>query len=136
VLRSPAGDRMLRSVLATNATTSFLGGLVALVAGPWLDEVLLGTGHPGWVRLVGGGLVLFAAGVAAVARSSTDTLPRAAQAVSVADAAWVAFTLVTIVAGWYSTSGAVAMAVVAVMVAVFGVEQAVLGRRLLRSRPR
>lgn len=132
-IRSSRDDRMLRAVLATNATTSALGGLVAAVAGTWLDDELLGTGHPGWVRLAGAGLIVFGIAVALVSRSATGALPDRARLVSVADAGWVVFTIVTILAGWYSTTGAVLMAVVAAMVTVFGVEQLLFARRLAGS---
>ena len=130
ILRSSSDDRMLRGVLATNAATSTLGGLVALLASSWLDEELLHTGQSGWVRVVGAGLVAFGVAVALVSRSVTDDLPVRALAVSVADAGWVVVTIATILAGWYSTSGAVLVAAVGAMVAVFGVEQAVLAHRL------
>ncbi len=129
VLRTGRNDRMLRVVLGTNAVTSVAAGMAALLAGGALDA-LLDTGHPGWVRLVGAGLVVFGIAVAAVARSSTDVLVRWAPIVSVADAAWVVFTVVSIALGWYSTTGAVAMAVVGAIVVVFGVEQVAYARRL------
>lgn len=122
-------ERMLRRVLTANAVTSGLAGAVALAFGPTVDE-LLGTGHPGWVRLVGLALVVFAVDVALIARASRPVLRRLAPIVSAADAAWVAFTLVSIVAGWYSTGGAVAMGVVGLGVIVFAVEQVLLARRL------
>jgi hypothetical protein len=126
---STTAERQLRLVLRLNAGTSAAAGLVALVFGGALDE-LLGTGHPGWVRLVGAGLVLFAIDVVLVAGSRPAQLRRLAPIVSVADAGWVAFTVASIVAGWYSAPGAVLMAAVGLMVAGFGIEQFVLARRL------
>lgn len=135
-VRSGRDERMLRSVLATNATTSALGGVVAAVAATWLDDTVLDTGHPGWVRVVGAGLVVFGAVVALVSRTAAEVLPGRARLVGVADAGWVAFTLVTILAGWYSITGAKAMAAVGAMVAVFGLEQVFLARRLSRPAAR
>ncbi len=116
-------------MLRSNALTSGLGGLVAFAAPARLDE-LLGTGHPGWVRLVGAGLAAFAGVVAWVSRASRPVLVRIAPLISVADAAWVVGTILTIAAGWYSNGGAVLMASVAAMVAGFSIAQATLSRRL------
>ena len=121
--------RRLRLVLATNATTSGLGGLAALCAGGPVDS-LLGTDDTAWVRVVGAGLVVFSAIVALVARSTSARLTPASLMVSAGDAAWVVATAVTIVLGWYSTLGAIVMATVGVAVGSFGVAQSVLARRL------
>ena len=124
-----ADERRLRLVLRSNALTSGLGGLVAVAAPGWLDE-LLGTGHPGWVRLVGAGLAAVAGVVALVGRASRPVLVRVAPLISVADASWVVGTILTIAAGWYSNSGAIVMASVAAMVTGFSIAQATLSRRL------
>jgi hypothetical protein len=126
---NPTDERWLRLVLRSNALTSGLGGLVAVATPGRLDE-LLGTGRPGWVRLVGAGLVAFAGVVALVSRASSPVLVRAAPLISVADASWVVGTILTIVASWYSTAGAVLMASVAAMVTGFSIAQAVLAKRL------
>jgi hypothetical protein len=122
-------ESTLRLVLRTNATTSGLGGLAALTAGGPVDD-LLGTGQVGLVRLVGAGLALFAIGVAIVSRFDRRGLLRHVPGISVGDASWVAGTIVAITLGWFSTGGAITMAVIAVMVGVFGIEQALLVRRL------
>ena len=127
LMNSP--ESMLRLVLRTNATTSGLGGLAALVAGGPADE-LLGTGQIGLVRLVGAGLVLFALGVVVVSRLDREGLTRHVPGISLGDGSWVVGTVVAIALGWFSTGGALIMAAVAVMVGVFGIEQAVLVRRL------
>ncbi|MFW2335328.1 hypothetical protein [Ilumatobacter sp.] len=123
------GESRLRLVLNTNATTSGLGGLAALLLGGPVDD-LLGTGDVPWVRLVGAGLVLFAAFVAWTARASRARLIRDTPAISVGDAAWVIGTVATIALGWYTTSGVVVMGLVGVMVATFGTMQALLMRQL------
>lgn len=122
-------DSRLRLVLNANATTSGLGGLAAVVLGGPVDE-LLGTGSVGWVRLVGAGLVMFAAFVAWTARAPRARLIRDTPSISAGDAAWVLGTVVTAALGWYSTTGVVAMGLVAAMVATFGIMQALLVRRL------
>ena len=117
----------LRIVLTANATTSGLAGLCALVAGErigkWLD-----IAHSGWVRAVGAGLVVFALGVIALSRSNEQHLHRWVPAVSVADLCWVAASVTTIIAGWYSTSGAVTLGVIAAIVGTFALTQMQLSR--------
>ena len=125
----PTDERRLRFVLRSNALTSGLGGLLAVAAPRWLDE-LLGTGHPGWVRLVGASLVAFAGIVALVSRASSPVLVRVAPLISVADASWVVGTILTIAASWYSNAGAVLMASVAAMVTGFSIAQATIAKRL------
>jgi hypothetical protein len=118
----------LRLVLTANATTSGLAGLTTLVAGERIDE-WLGTGRPVWVRVVGAGLVVFGLAVITLSRSSERHLRRWVPVVSLADLAWVAASVATIVAGWYSTSGAVVIGVVAAIVGTFAVTQIrLLGR--------
>ena len=112
----------LRNALRLNAFTSTLGGFVCVMAGGWTSAIL-GTGHAGLVRLVGLGLVVFAADVAAVGGSRMSRLSRWSPVVSVADAVWVAATVATIAAGWYSTVGVFIVAAVAMMVGGFGVAQ-------------
>lgn len=124
-------ERRLRGVLLANAATSALAGSIAALAPVRLDG-LLGTGHPGWVRVVGIGLVVFAVEVLLVARSGRARLDSGTRLIVVADAAWVVATVVTIALGWYSTAGAVAVGVAGVGVADFAVVQHVLRRRLSR----
>ena len=118
----------LRLVLAANATTSALGGLAALAAGDRVDR-WLGTGHPGWVRVIGVGLVGFAVCVAALSRANAEELRRWTPEVSLADAGWVVGSVATIIAGWYSTGGAVVIAILAAGVGGFAVAQTRLGPR-------
>lgn len=118
----------LRIVLRANATTSGLAGLTALVAGErigqWLD-----TANSGWVRAIGAGLVLFALAVIALSRSNEQHLRRWVPIVSVADLSWVAASIATIIAGWYSASGAVIIGVIAAIVGSFALTQ----MKLLRT---
>lgn len=121
--------RALRTTLRLNAATSLLGGLAAMAAAGPVDR-LLGTGEPGWVRLVGAGLVLFAGGVAATSGATVDRLARRTPVISAADATWVAASAATIAAGWYSAGGTAIVAAVAVAVAAFCARQLILVRRL------
>ncbi len=118
----------LRLVLAANATTSGLAGLTALVAGERVDE-WLDTTHSGWVRVIGAGLVAFALAVIALSRSNEQGLRRWVPAVSIADGGWVAASVATIIAGWYSSSGAVIIGIIAAIVGTFAITQI----RLLRT---
>jgi hypothetical protein len=119
----------LRTTLRLNATTSLLGGLAAIAAAGPIDR-LLGTGEPGWVRVTGVGLLLFAGGVAATSGATVDRLARRTPLISAADATWVAASAGTIAAGWYSARGTAIVAAGAVGVAAFCAGQLVLVRRL------
>jgi hypothetical protein len=119
----------LRRVLLLNASTSGLGGLAALVAGRQVAE-LLGTGHVPWVRLVGAGLLGFAAFVLSTALASRARLRRDTPSISAGDAIWVLGTIATVALGWYSTVGAAVMGLVAAMVATFGTLQLRFVRRM------
>ena len=127
--RSDSTESALRRVLLTNATTSGLGGLAAVVAGGPVAD-LLGVDRVGWVRVTGAGLVAFAAFVTWIARSPRTLLAKEAPVISVGDVTWVAGTVVTIALGWYSRAGAIVMGVVGAMVGAFAATQAVLARRL------
>jgi hypothetical protein len=122
----------LRNTLRLNAATSMSGGLVSAIAGGWTAK-LLGTEYTGLVRLVGVGLMVFAADVAMVGGARISRLIRWAPVVCVADGLWVAATAGTIAAGWFSTSGAVLMAAVGVMVSGFGLKQLRTWLRLRRA---
>jgi hypothetical protein len=112
----------LRIVLQANATTSGIAGLTALVAGEHIAE-WLDTPHDGWVRAVGACLVVFALGVIALSRSNEQHLRRWVPVVSVADLSWVVASVTTIIAGWYSTNGAVTLGVIAAIVGTFALTQ-------------
>ena len=114
--------RHLRTVLAVNATTSLAAGAVAVSAAPWLADEL-GLRYEGWTRLVGVGLVLFAIDVALVAARSTRRLRTAALAVSLADLAWVAATVVVLGAADLTTAGRVIAAVMGIGVLDFALLQ-------------
>jgi hypothetical protein len=125
-------ERQLRAVLALNAATSAAAGLVALVAGGWVAD-LLDVSTVGIVRLVGAALVVFALDVALVARATPARLRRGAALVSAADAAWVVATVVLVAAGAFGGAGVAVAAVMGVGVADFGALQLWFRHRMPRS---
>ncbi|HEU5081940.1 MAG TPA: hypothetical protein VFU14_01275 [Acidimicrobiales bacterium] len=124
----PAGR--LRLVLTTNAATSLAAGLVAVLAAGWCVEEL-GLQSEGWTRVVGAGLVLFAADVALGARSRRR-LATTALLTSVADLAWVAATAVVLATVDLTTAGRVVAVVMGVGVLDFALLQLWFRSRLLR----
>ena len=81
------------------------------------------------MRVIGAGLVAFALAVIALSRSNEQGLRRWVPAVSLADSGWVAASVATIIAGWYSRSGAALIGVIAAIVGTFAIAQ----MRLLRT---
>lgn len=119
----------LRRTLRLNAATSVAGGLVAAIAADRIND-LLGAESPGAVRLVGLGLVLFAVDVIAVSTMRTRRLTAIAPWISAVDFLWVAASVAAMALGWFSAGGAAIVGAVAAVVAVFGITQLVLSRRL------
>ena len=129
----PAVDR-LRFVLRANATFSFASGTAALLGGSWISRVF-GIDHVLLTRLLGAGLLGFAALVMAISRLDEPRLRTEAALVSAADAAWVLGTVVVLLTGSLSTAGNVVMAVVALVVADFGATQLWFRSRAFGDRP-
>ncbi len=130
--RSQAGvTARLRAVLAANATMSVSTGMAMAVVPDVVDE-LLATGHPGWVRLVGIGLVLFGLDVALLSRSSVARLRRFTPWIVAADVAWVAASALVLLLGWFAGGGVVAVIAVAIAVDGFATLQFLTWRRLPR----
>ena len=122
-------SQRLRAVLLVNALTSGVVGAITTVSPGVVDE-LLGTGRESWLRLLGGiGFLVFAVAVCALASSSTSTRARYAPLVSLFDASYVIAVIVTIAAGWYSTTGGWVMAATAGLVADFALGQLWFARR-------
>lgn len=115
-------DTWLRTALTVNAATSILGGALATVAAGRIDS-LLGAGSPGWVRLVGVGLVAFGCAVLALARGPRARRAQLTPLVSALDAGWVIGTAAAIAAGWFSTRGAWVMGGLAALIADFALVQ-------------
>lgn len=119
----------LRLVLRLNAASSAAAG-VLLTAAPDSVDDLLDTGHPGWIRVVGLALLPFAAFVAWLSTGPVDRLRRFTPAIVVADVTWVAASVATVVLGWYSVGGAVAVIAMATVVDLWAVLQWTAWRRL------
>ena len=122
----------LRLVLRLNATTSFVGGAIAAIAAAWVSETL-GIGHVAITRLVGIGLMVFAADVAWISARDRDRLLSETRLVSAADAAWVVATIVVLATGILTTTGVIVAAVLGLGVADFGLTQLWLRKRALEE---
>jgi hypothetical protein len=122
-------ERRLRTVLTANAATSVAAGIAGLLAAAWWADTL-GIDRPGLVQLVSIGLIVFAVDVALVSRLRRHGLRRWTPLVSVADAAWVAATVVVLAAGAFETAGVVVAVLVGLAVADFGIAQMWLRRRM------
>jgi hypothetical protein len=115
-----------------NAGFSLSTGTAALLLGGPIDE-FLDLGLPWLVRLVGGGLIAFAAFLVIVARlDDAATMATEALAVSIADLGWVAATIVLVLFGAFSPWGTALMIAVAAVVLILAVAQ-LRARAALRS---
>jgi hypothetical protein len=120
--KANVGVPSLRSLLRLDATVCALSGVIALVASSALADLL--DVARGWVLGVGAFLVVYAAGLLAVAHAERALI--AGARVSIAgDAAWVAATVVLVAAGVFSGAGIALMAAVALVVGALGVSKAV-----------
>lgn len=115
--------------MRANAANCVVSGTVLAVAARPIDD-LLDTGHPGWIRVVGVGLLPFAVICWWVAAGSLDRVRRATPFIVAGDVTWVAASVVTVLFGWYSGGGAAAVLAMAAVVDVFAVLQFVAWRRL------
>ena len=129
---APTGtaESTLRKVLLANTEFSILTGLAALIfGGPIAD--FLDVDQVWLIRLIGGGLLGFAAAVYTISRSSRPTLARWSREVSQADFGWVVGTIAVIALGWLSTNGAILMAGIALAVLALGLAQHHFRRAML-----
>jgi hypothetical protein len=122
-------ERKLRVVLRLNATNSFVFGAL-LAAFPDQVAELLDTGYPGWIRLVGLGLLSFGALCAWSSTASLPMLRRITPQIVIGDVAWVVASVATVLLGWYSGGGIVAVLAMAAIVDVFALLQWTAWRRL------
>lgn len=86
---------------------------------PATTDDVLGTGHPGWVRVVGLALLPFAALVVWLSTTHPERLRLVTPGVIAGDAAWVVASIATIALGWYSGGGIALVVAMAVMVDVW-----------------
>lgn len=122
----------LRKVLLVNTELSVVTGLAGLIfGGPVADA--LGVDQVWLVRLLGAGLLGFAAAVFFVARSSQPTLQRWSRDISQGDIAWVLGTVVVIALGWLSTTGVIIMAVTSAAVLALGITQLNQRRKMIEG---
>jgi hypothetical protein len=126
-------EHTLRTVLRLNALNSLVFGAL-LTAIPHRIDELLDTGHPGWVRLVGLGLLPFAALCAWLSTASLHQLRRMTPQIVAGDMAWVVASVVTVLLGWYSGGGVVAVLAMAAVVDAFALLQWSAWRRLPLTR--
>lgn len=117
----------LRAVLYANAATSAIGGAVGLLTTDRLVDDL-GSGSPGWTRLVSAGLVVFGLGVATGVRARR--LRATALLATVGDLSWIVATVVALALVDLTGVGQVAAVVVGFAVLDFALVQAHLRRRL------
>lgn len=107
----------LRNALRMNAAFSSATGLVGVAfGGPVADLLGLSGAGPTVVRLISGGLVVFAALLLFEAGRPAGALLGSALRISVADLLWVTGTMVAIASGAFSARGAVVAAVVGLIV--------------------
>lgn len=125
-------ERRLRIVLRANATSCTISGLALAVAPATIDE-LLGTGHPGWIRLVGLALLPFAALVFWLSTTDNEMLQRITPVIIAGDIGWVVASIGTALLGWYSGSGVAAVLAMALLVDIFALLQFNAVRHLRRS---
>ena len=107
----------LRRVLRFNAFVSGASGAVCAAAGAPLGRAL-DVPSPA-VRVIGVGLIGFAFFVGASSAARHAALVRQARLIGVADAVWVAGTLMALATGVFSADGSVLVAAVGVVVAAF-----------------
>lgn len=125
-------EAKLRRVLRLNAINCIVSGTAMAVAAGPIDE-LLDTGHPGWIRIVGLGLLPFAALCLWAAAGPVERLRKETPSIIAGDVAWVVASIVTVLLGWYSGGGIVAVLAMAVVVDTFAVLQFVGWRRLTKT---
>lgn len=119
----------LRVVLRLNAVNSAVCGLALLVGAEGFAD-WLGSGHPGWIRLVGAGLLPFAALLVWTAAGDVDRLRSETPAIVAGDLGWVIASVVALVLGWFSGAGVALVVAMALIVDTFAVLQWHSWRRL------
>jgi len=128
-------EALLRRVLLVNGIVSGVTGLLVFVFAGAVDG-LLGSEAPAAVRVVGGGLAVFAATVYATSRSAGARLSSGARTIMILDLAWVVASLAAVVSGWFGPWGNVVVLAVAAVVGAFAIGEAVgISRQASLRRP-
>ena len=104
-----------------------------MAAAPGVIDDMLGTGHTGWVRLVGLALLPFAAFVAWLSTASSRQLRLHTPGIVAGDVGWVIGSIATVLLGWYSGIGIAAVLAMALVVDVFALLQFNALRHLRRD---
>ncbi len=112
----------LRLLLRLNAVNSFVCGLVLLVGAEWFAD-WLGTGHPGWIRVVGAGLLPFAALLVWTAAGDVDRLRSETPMIVAGDLGWVIASVIALTLGWFSGAGVALVIAMALVVDAFALLQ-------------
>ncbi len=94
-------------MLRLNALNSIVFGVVLATVPGRIDE-LLDTGRPGWIRVVGLGLVPFGRVVRVAVDDLVDDAAADHPQVVAGDVAWLGASAATVLLGWYSGVGVVA----------------------------
>jgi len=130
-----ADDALLRRAYRANAAFSLLSGSVMLLADGLVSAILQAYDQLAAIHVVGVGLLAF--GVLLLWLASRETLaPGPAVAVILADLVWVLGSWLAIGAGLATGQGAWAVGIVADVVLIFAIVQAIGWRRLQRGARR
>ena len=122
----------LRRVLQFNAAFSVISGVTLVVAAAPLSR-LFGVGQPAILIGVGLALLAFAVGLFQNSRRESVKQNEVVQAIAM-DAVWVAGSIILIGLGLLNTAGNWATGIVADIVLLFAILQAIGLRRLRRVR--
>jgi hypothetical protein len=125
---APARSSLLVTAVKLDAAMSSASGALLAAGGAFLDDT---TGIPaGWLVGIGLFFLAYAAVLVAIVRAGTP--PSLARLVVAGNAAWVALSVVALLAGWLTptTTGSVLVAAQAAAVAVVAEVQLVGLRRL------
>lgn len=126
-------DLLLRNTMRINALFSVTCGLAMLLfSGPL--TAFLGIPHPLYLLIIGGGLLIFSADLFTNTRRTELHQTRVKQAIAM-DGAWVLGSILVLVLidGVFTRAGWWTIAIIADIVAVFAVLQAIGLRRVQRT---
>ena len=129
-LKTSNAESTLRKVLLANTEFSVTTGLAGLIfGGPVADA--LGVEQVWLIRMLGAGLLGFAAMLFLIARSPQPMLQRWSREISQADVGWMLGTIAVVLLGWLSTSGAIIMTAIGLIVLGLGITQHLFRRDMI-----
>ena len=121
-------EQLLRTALKSNGVFSTVTGMAFIVAaGPIAERI--GLDYPWLLMVIGASLLIFAFGLFRNAMAASVDLLEARIAVAL-DFAWVLGSVVVVALGVLSTTGNWGVAIVADIVLVFAIAQAIGVRRI------